>query len=153
LLSDLKIAGCTDLPDEREVWVARKKIVEYVPGADVCVQPQDVIHCFCNTLHASDGVRRVASYIHERLQSLGLTFNIKRWQCKLIIVAVEGKTPATIAAGCILLACEALDEAVDRDAVSALAQIAPTTLHNFCKIGKRNWGMIVPTEAELALFK
>lgn len=132
LSADLKIAGAME-SEETDVWTARKKIVKHLPDIDCTARPEDVIHNFCTSLGASQAVRKVALHIQARLQHL-----------------VEGKTVTTIAAGCIVLACDALGiETIDREDVSGVAQIAPTTLQNFYKIGKRNWGSIVPTAAEI----
>jgi len=133
IVCDLKIAGGYDHLDDRDIWAARKKFVQALPGIDAQIRPEDVIHNFCSLLQASQAVRRVSSYIHEKMQPL-----------------VEGKTVSTIAAGTIMLACEALeDRSITRDNIAGIAGIATTTLVNFCKIGRRHWTHVVPTPAEL----
>jgi transcription initiation factor TFIIIB Brf1 subunit/transcription initiation factor TFIIB len=133
ILIELKVCGCTDLPCERDIWTARRKIVEQLPGVETALRSEDVMSNFCEKLNLKWSVRKVALYIHERIKPF-----------------VEGKSPNTVAGGCILLACQALeDESIDRTAVQETCLAAATTLQNFCKIGQRHWGVIVPTTSEL----
>jgi len=139
VLSDLKIAQwrSDELPDEREIWATRKKIVKQLPGVDCVMRSEDVVDNFCTTLNVNRALRRVAQHIHTR-----------------ILPFVEGKSINTVAGGCILLASQALgDETLDRHDVSGVSQVSAPTLQNFCKIGSRHWGLIVPSTAELAKLK
>lgn len=136
LMVDLNIAQCVDLPTEGKVWSARKKIVAALPGVDTQTRPEDVILNFSITLELPPPVIEVARRIQTKIQPL-----------------VEGKTPSTVAGGCIVMACAALDVPQSKADVSAVAQVAASTLSSFQKIGKKHWSLVVPPPAELAKYK
>lgn len=130
LYMDLKQAGFD--VDETKAMAARSSIVKRVPGVNVQTQSNDVITNICQTMQLSQLVIHVAQIIREKSQPY-----------------IEGKTPSTISAGSIFLACEMLRETFDVTSLLAVANVAKTTLDKYCReVTKKVAVLIDPIEFE-----
>lgn len=108
------------LVPEDEVWRARKKFLKHLPGIDAPVRPDNVIATYCTTLGLAYEVTRTACTIRDRCQE-----------------HVDGRPPSTIAAGCIMLACEAHGTGTPCSDVAAVASVAESTVTTFCRKVRR----------------
>lgn len=114
LYMDLKQAGFD--VDESQSISARSKIIKKVPGVNVQTQSNDVIVNICQVMQLPNLVIYVAQKIRENTQS-----------------HVEGRTPSTISAGSIHLACQQLRVDYDQISLLAVANVARTTLEKYCR--------------------
>lgn len=119
------ILFATNVYDD-DFYRARRLILEALPGQEVYILVEDIIHSHCQTLSLDTRLYQVSTTAYTKCKAL-----------------VEGKPASTIAGSMILLACELCHVHVNKEDVSAVATASTNALNNLCKIIKQVYDPIL----------